>query len=113
MHAHPRTISFLLMVLASTATTGLRAEDVRGQGVQMVQEATATVGMWPREPYYYVQSGVSLDQAAQMAQSRFNAKVVKAETVRSGDRRVHQIRLLNAENKVFTVRVDAETGQMF
>jgi len=68
---------------------------------------------WPREHHYYVQSGVSLDQAAQMAQSRFNARVVKAETVRSGDRQVHQIRLLNAEGKVWTVRVDAETGRMF
>jgi uncharacterized membrane protein YkoI len=57
-------------------------------------------------------SGVSLDQAVEMAQRRFRAKAVRAETVSSGDRRVHQIRLLSAEGKVWTVRVDAESGAM-
>ena len=40
------------------------------------------------------------------------AKAVRAETVRNGDRRVHQIRLLSSEGKVWTVRVDAESGAM-
>lgn len=57
-------------------------------------------------------SGISLDQAVQMAQRRFRAKAVKAETVQSGGRRIHQIRLLSAEGKVWTVRVDAESGAM-
>lgn len=55
---------------------------------------------------------VSLDQAVEMAQRRYRAKAVKAETVRNGDRRVHQIRLLSAEGKVWTVRVDADSGAM-
>jgi uncharacterized membrane protein YkoI len=54
--------------------------------------------------------GVSLDQAVEMAQRRFRAKAVKAETVQNGGKRVHQIRLLSAEGKVWTVRVDAESG---
>lgn len=57
-------------------------------------------------------SRVSLDQAVEMAQRRFRAKAVKAETVESDGRRVHQIRLLSAEGKVWTVRVDAESGAM-
>jgi uncharacterized membrane protein YkoI len=58
-------------------------------------------------------SGVSLDQAVEMAQRRYRgAKAVKAETVENGGRRVHQIRLLSAEGKVWTVRVDAESGAM-
>jgi uncharacterized membrane protein YkoI len=57
-------------------------------------------------------AGVSLDQAVQMAQRHFRAKAVKAETVQNGERRVHQIRLLSAEGKVWTVRVDAESGAM-
>lgn len=56
--------------------------------------------------------GVSLDQAVEMAQRRFRAKAVRAETVDSGGKRVHQIRLLSAEGKVWTVRVDAESGAM-
>jgi uncharacterized membrane protein YkoI len=57
-------------------------------------------------------SSVSLDQAVEMAQRRFRAKAVKAETVQSGGKMVHQIRLLSAEGKVWTVRVDAESGAM-
>jgi uncharacterized membrane protein YkoI len=56
--------------------------------------------------------GVSLDQAVEMAQRRFRAKAVKAETVDSGGKRTHHIRLLSAEGKVWTVRVDAESGAM-
>jgi uncharacterized membrane protein YkoI len=48
-----------------------------------------------------------------MAQARFRAKAVKAETVNNGGRRVHQIRLLSSDGKVWTVRVDAQTGNMF
>jgi uncharacterized membrane protein YkoI len=57
-------------------------------------------------------SGVSLDQAVEMAQRRFRAKAVKAETVQSEGKRVHQIRLLNSEGRVWTGRVDAESGAM-
>lgn len=63
-----------------------------------------------RNQYQIEPAGISLDQAVEMAQRRYRAKAVKAETVRSGDRRVHQIRLLSAEGKVWTVRVDAESG---
>lgn len=55
---------------------------------------------------------VSLDQAVEMAQRRYRAKAVRAETVKNGDRRIHQVRLLNAEGKVWTVHVDAESGAM-
>ncbi|AMN47070.1 hypothetical protein ACG33_08170 [Steroidobacter denitrificans] len=57
-------------------------------------------------------SEVSLDQAVRMAQRRYHAKAVRAETVRSGNRRMHQIRLLNSEGKVWTVYVDADSGDM-
>ena len=57
-------------------------------------------------------SGLSLDQAVEMAQRRYRAKAVRAETIRQGDRRVHQIRLLGADGKVWNVRVDAESGAM-
>ena len=65
-----------------------------------------------RNEYRIEPSGVSLDQAVEMAQRRYRAKAVKAETVQQGDRRVHQIRLLSADNKVWNVRVDADTGAM-
>jgi uncharacterized membrane protein YkoI len=58
-------------------------------------------------------STISLDQAVEMAQSRFRAKAVKAETVNDGGRRVHQIRLLSQDGKVWTVRVDAQSGNRY
>lgn len=99
MHAQYKITKLILIALAVAAANTVGAQE-------MIE--------WPSRGTYYVQAGgLSLDDAVQMAQSRFNAKVVKAETVRSGDRRVHQIRLINGQNKVWTVRVDAETGQMF
>lgn len=57
--------------------------------------------------------GMSLDEAVRMVESRYRARAVKAETVESGGRRVHEIRLLNADGKVWKVRVDAETGRSY
>jgi uncharacterized membrane protein YkoI len=66
----------------------------------------------PREQHYIEPRGVSLDQAVQMAQRRYGARAVKAETVSQGDRRVHRIRLMSPEGKVWHVHVDAATGDM-
>jgi uncharacterized membrane protein YkoI len=54
--------------------------------------------------------GVSLAQASSMAQSRYQGRVVRAETVQMGDRRVHEIRILGEDGRVYIVRIDAETG---
>ena len=65
-----------------------------------------------RNEYRIEPAGISLDQAVEMAQRRYQAKAVRAETIRQGDRRIHQIRLLSADGKVRNVRVDAESGAM-
>ncbi|MDY0065723.1 MAG: PepSY domain-containing protein [Steroidobacteraceae bacterium] len=64
----------------------------------------------PPARHQFEAQGVSLDQAVQMVQRRYGARAVKAETVRQGERRVHKIRLLSAEGKVWNVIVDAQTG---
>lgn len=56
---------------------------------------------------------VSLDQAVSMAENRYRAKAVKAQQSVSGDRLVYNIRLLSGDGKVWTVQVDAQTGQMY
>lgn len=57
--------------------------------------------------------GLSLDEAIDRAQKRFRARVVRAEQTQSGGRVVYVLRLLSDENgRVFTVRVDAESGAM-
>jgi uncharacterized membrane protein YkoI len=55
---------------------------------------------------------ISMDRAVQMAERQYNARAVRAEPVTSGNRTYYQIRLLNSEGKVWTVRVDAMTGQI-
>ena len=58
-------------------------------------------------------AGVSLDQAIEMVQSRYRAKVIKADVANDGGKRVYLLRVLSPEGRVFAVRVDAESGRMF
>ena len=54
--------------------------------------------------------GISLAQATSMAQSRYQGRVVRAETIQVGDRLVYEIRILGDDGRVRTVRIDAQTG---
>ena len=54
--------------------------------------------------------GISLSQATAIAQSRVPGRVVSAKTVMSGDRVIHEIRILGDDGRVRTVRVDAQSG---
>jgi uncharacterized membrane protein YkoI len=81
-------------------------------GMPLIVAAQELIDRRPRPEYRIDPVGVSLDQAVEMAQRRYRAKAVKAETVQSGERLVHNIRLLSAEGKVWTVRVDAKSGAM-
>jgi len=55
---------------------------------------------------------ISLDEAIDMAQRRYNARVVRAEVSERDGRRVYVLRLLSDDGRVFNVRVDAATGAM-
>ncbi len=56
---------------------------------------------------------ISLDQAVSMAERRYKARVVRADVDGRAERRVYVLRLLSEEGRVWTVRVDATTGNMF
>src|SRR5262245_36590410 len=85
--------------------------------VTLVSAVLPTVGAQtlidPRRNYRVDSGGMSRYKRVQMAEQKYNAKAVRVETIDSGDRRVYEIRLLNAEGKVWTVRVDATTGRMY
>jgi uncharacterized membrane protein YkoI len=55
---------------------------------------------------------ISMDEAVDMAQRRYNARVVRAEVSERGGRRVYLLRLLSDDGRVFNVRVDAATGNI-
>lgn len=67
----------------------------------------------PDEPptAFIAQRGsLSLSQATAIAQSRFQGRIVRAETTQQGNRIVYEIRILGNDGRVRTVRIDAETG---
>ena len=55
-------------------------------------------------------AGVSMDQAVKMAEQRYKARVVRAESQRNGVRTVYVLKMLNEAGHVWTVRVDASNG---
>jgi uncharacterized membrane protein YkoI len=55
---------------------------------------------------------LSLDQAVELVKRRYEARVVRAEETQEGEAVVYRIRLLAADGRVFTVRVDARTGRV-
>jgi Peptidase propeptide and YPEB domain len=57
-------------------------------------------------------AGVSMDQAIQMAERQYGAKVVRASVSEDNGRRVYVLRLVSEQGRVWTVRVDAATGSM-
>ena len=54
---------------------------------------------------------ISLDEAVAQAERRYQARAVRAEEKRHGDRIEYRIRLLAADGRVFEVRVDAASGR--
>jgi uncharacterized membrane protein YkoI len=65
----------------------------------------------PPVAFDYATAGpVSLAQATELAVQRFPGQVVRAQTVMRSGRREHSIRILGADGRVRTVRIDAETG---
>ncbi|MGH8249986.1 MAG: PepSY domain-containing protein [Steroidobacteraceae bacterium] len=54
---------------------------------------------------------ISLDEAVARAERRYNARAVRAEEKRKGDRIEYRIRLLGEDGRVFEVRVDAGSGR--
>lgn len=99
-----RIIAALLLALAFCASTSNFAWG-RGLGHREVEPGTGT-------PTAVTRAGMSLDDAVQMVQQRFSARVVRAETHTEGERTVYHLRLMNSEGKVWTVRVDAQSGRV-
>ncbi len=55
-------------------------------------------------------NALSLDEAVAQAERQHDARAVKAEAKKRGDRTVYRIRLLTADGRVFDVTVDADNG---
>lgn len=57
--------------------------------------------------------GISLQEAVRIATSRYQGRVIRATTIERGGRRIHEVRILvPGDNRVVTVRIDAQTGEI-
>ncbi|HEY3786757.1 MAG TPA: PepSY domain-containing protein [Steroidobacteraceae bacterium] len=66
----------------------------------------------PVQPIGLAAKGMSMDQAVKMAEQRFKARVVRAESQQSDGRTIYVLRMLNESGRVWTVRVDAASGEV-
>jgi uncharacterized membrane protein YkoI len=65
-----------------------------------------------QHPVAIAAATVSMEQAVKMAEQRFKAKVVRAETQHNDGHIVYVLRMLNESGRVWTVRVDASNGAL-
>jgi uncharacterized membrane protein YkoI len=88
------------LILSMCALT-LRAAPGRAMAPASQDERTAVTA-----------TTMSMDQAVKMVEQRFRARVVKAESESDTDtgHTVYVLRLLDGSGKVWTVRVDADSG---
>ena len=99
---NPILMFLAALALAAGATiAGARAHDDAHRGNQEKQERVER----PR-------ARISLDQAVAMAERRYNARVVRADSRESDGHIVYVLRLLNESGRVWTVKVDATSGDM-
>jgi uncharacterized membrane protein YkoI len=56
---------------------------------------------------------LTLDQAIEVAEKRFHARVVRAGVEESNGQRIYVLRLVSEQGRVWTVRVDAQSGSVF
>jgi hypothetical protein len=55
--------------------------------------------------------GISLNEAVSRAEAQYNARVVRTDVVDEDGRKVYVLKLLSENGRVFTVRVDANSGR--
>jgi uncharacterized membrane protein YkoI len=58
-------------------------------------------------------AAMTLDQAIEMAEKRFHARVVRAGVEESNGQRIYVLRLVSEQGRVWTVRVDSQSGSVF
>jgi uncharacterized membrane protein YkoI len=97
-----------LLIFALTLCLGVTA----AANSATLNSGVVASGVEPTHPTTLQAAGVSLDQAVAMTRAKYNAQVMRANTVDEGGRVVHYIRLMSADrSRVWTVRVDAATGR--
>lgn len=108
---------FVLLALAATgaAFSAVPIGPATGETVDVPAATamdTAGVVRGAGGPVRVADARISIDQAVKMAEQKYKARVVRAESQDEGGKTVYVLRLLNEAGHVWTVKVDAATGTM-
>ncbi len=108
---------FVLLALAATgaAFSALPIGRATGEAVDLPAASamdTARVVSGAGGTVRVSDARISIDQAVKMAEQKYKARVVRAESQDEGGKTVYVLRLLNEAGHVWTVKVDAATGTM-
>ena len=94
-----------VVFVAAAFASGAQAHTVPGSGYAGATVEPARVDGVPRD-------GISLNEAVSRAEAQYNARVVRTDVVDEDGRKVYVLKLLSEKGRVFTVRVDANSGRM-
>lgn len=100
MRLRPHLLLLAALALAAAATGAPRLDGAGGDARQ-----AAAARRRDSQP-------LTLDEAVELVKRRYDARVVRAEETKEGEETVYRIRLLAADGRVFSVRVNARTGQV-
>jgi uncharacterized membrane protein YkoI len=104
-----RHFSRLLLATAALAAFALAFAVTHATAGSSTQSITIAHGA---EAIVLADGRISIEQAVKMAEQKFKARVVRAESQDEGGKTVYVLRLLNESGRVWTVRVDAVTGSV-
>jgi uncharacterized membrane protein YkoI len=102
----------VLLALVALAPAAPSTALAAGLSATAMQGGSARAPSRDDAPRRLAERQISMDEAVDMAQRRYNARVVRAEVSDRGGRRVYLLRLLSDDGRVFNVRVDAATGNI-
>lgn len=84
-----------------------------GIGLSLVSLLVVGCGGAEQGKSYLIRhAGVTLAQAAEIAETNAPGRAVKAELESSGSRVVYQVEIIDAVNQTLNVWIDAETGKI-
>jgi hypothetical protein len=68
-------------------------------------------GVVPPTVVAAIHDGISLDEAVSRAERQYRARVVRTDVQDEDGRKVYVLKLLSEDGRVFTVRIDAQSGR--
>ena len=89
----------VVLWLSAASATFVCAASPRAEAIRVSVASVSVAG-----------GALSMDQAVQMVEQRYHARVVRAQTQNEEGRTVYVLRLLDDSGKVWTVRVNAANG---